>query len=146
MNCDSPIEVAQQVASGFGVGNMTFHIEIEDVLEQTALGASTFKNACSSAIESFLNDGNDLDSPIQWVTNFDGNADSLATYMNQPSTQFWLLPKREWQAPDAWYPPERGELVAENWVFFMTGASELNALFWAVVPRDGTDVYNYGFD
>ena len=66
--------------------------------------------------------------------------------MNQHYTYIYLVPNRARLSTDPWFPPELSESIEENWVFFMTGDAELNALFWAIVPRNGEPVYNYGYD
>lgn len=144
LTCDTPQERAEAIAQSFGVGEMAIWVDIDDVIEQDAMGDVKFEEAFYRALDSFLTDGTDDESPIQWVIAFDGDAGALKEYMNEAG--MWLVPNRERLSPDAWYPPEYGESIDNYWVFFMTSDAELNALFWALVPRDGSATYNYGFD
>jgi hypothetical protein len=135
------------VATDFGVRDISLLFDADDVYEQGALaGSVNFVDAFSKALESFLNDASDVYSPLQWVAGVDGTGDTLPLYMNQDYTYIHLVPNRARLSMETWYPPEFGESIEENWVFFMTGDAEMNALFWAIVPRNGEPVYNYGYD
>jgi hypothetical protein len=144
--CQTHAETAQSIAESFNVGDISLVLDPDDIYEQGSLGDMNFVDAFYKALESFLTDGSDVESPIAWVSSSDGNANALPSYMNQHYTYIYLVPNRARLSPDSWYPPEYGESIEDHWVFFMTGDAEMGALFWAIVPRNGEPVYNYGFD
>ena len=146
LTCQTQIETARSIAIEKGVGDIALSLDPDDIYEQGSYGDVTFLEAFRLALESFITDGTDDYSPLQWVTYGGGDASDLVAHMNRSDTTIYLLPDRERLSPDAWYPPENGESIADHWIFFMTGDVQLTALFWALVPRNGADPFNYGFD
>lgn len=43
-------------------------------------------------------------------------------------------------------PPEEGESVEENWVFELSLPTLSDHIYWAIVPRNGSQAYHYGFN
>ena len=144
----------QKVKNELGVAELTVVADSKHVANQTALGGSvSFAEALRSAIQSFLENGDSIESPVGLVQNDPGAYDLpddadiaaitefLRQRMNQPSSQVILL--------DAEYRflPEEGETVDENWIFRLEMPDTFSGLTWAIVPRSGSEpAYNYNFD
>jgi len=137
------------VLMGFGIEELEFIFPFDEVSTQTALPGNevTFIEALTLAIESFLEDDRDAESPralLEFAAAppcFDGGpAARVRCFMNEPGSMIRLVTM-------AGPPAENGEGVEQNWVFFMTLPSLSDHLYWAIVDRSGVrDAYNYGFN
>ncbi len=116
-----------------------------------------FEAALRAAIDSFLTDFDDAESPMaltleeaiygpngggSWPPNANdieiARAD-LLSHINRPSTKVRLLCLGE--------SPEGGESAANNWIVSLYIDSLSDHGHWAVIDRDGSEAtYNYGFN
>lgn len=143
----------QKVKDKLGVPELTVVANPQHVADQTALGGSvSFAEALRSAIQSFLENGDSIESPVGLVQNDPGAYDLpddvdiaaitefLGELLNQPSSEVILL------APEARFLPEEGETVEENWIFRLKMPDVFSDLMWGIVPRSGSEpAYTYGF-
>ncbi|WP_353929298.1 lamin tail domain-containing protein [Okeanomitos corallinicola TIOX110] len=120
--------------------------------KQMSLGGKvTFTEALSLAIQSFLEDDNEIESPLGLILNDPGSFDlagdvtkAMATekvrsYLNEGGV-LTLYPTAKRNTA------ENGETVEENWIFELSLPAMGDTIFWAIVPRAGEKkVYNYGF-
>ena len=105
-----------------------------------------FDGALDAAVRSWLEDGDDYESPLALVEEIDSGpclqpdpTERVRCFMNQPGSRVELI------VPGGPHQAEHGENLGENWLFFLDLPALSDHLYWAVVPRDGGDVGNYGF-
>ncbi|MEA5580150.1 lamin tail domain-containing protein [Nodularia harveyana UHCC-0300] len=136
----------------FKVPELKFVATYNAVNKQMSLGGKvTFTEAVSLAIQSFLEDDNEIESPLGLIMNDPGSFDltgdvtkAMATekvrsYLNEGGV-LTLYPTAELSTA------ENGETVEENWIFELSLPAMGDTIFWAIVPRSGEEkVYNYGF-
>ncbi|MEE2758265.1 MAG: hypothetical protein VYA30_16520 [Myxococcota bacterium] len=137
------------VKQRFGLMNMTTRIELADVAEQVELygGQVDFESALVAALNNFLTDGRDEESPLRLVVDaVHGNCgladmtERVRCFMNDPRTIFTLY-------GSIGFAPENGERVEQNWIFVLQAESLSDHIQWAIVDRMGrTPTYNYGFN
>jgi hypothetical protein len=146
---EDPVAV---ILEQYGVGLLTSHLSLDEAAAQAEQygSAVSFLEALHDALNSFLTDGSDLESPLALMDDVEaedcgnppGAAEKLLCFMNRPSTEFWLVGA----AGQPW-PADNGESVTLYWVFFMTIPDLGDYHFWAIVDRSGEQpVYNYGFN
>ena len=118
-------------------------------------GSVSFIQALELAMESFLYDDSDEESPmamaafvaeVTWDPNNpmgqtfkEATFAVLLDYLNRPSATLNLVafPKTA----------ENGETVDKSWIFFLTIDEMSDHLYWAIVNRQGIQAtYNYGFN
>ena len=106
-----------------------------------------FEPAFDAAIESWLRDGSDVESPLALVEEIDEGpclqtdpTERVRCFMNQPHSRVDII------VPGGPHPAEHGEAIADHWVFFLDLPALSDHLYWAVVPRDGSAVRTYGFN
>lgn len=140
------------VKDQLNVPNLNVIASYRAINEQMSLpGNVTFTQALHLALESFLNDDDDIESPLGLIRNDPGafglpnNATKakakkkLRAYINDGAT-LTLYPTARRSTP------EKGESVEENWIFELRIHQLSDHLHWAIVPRSGEkNVYNYGF-
>jgi hypothetical protein len=69
----------------------------------------------------------------------------LREQMQNPRTTFSLYLGRT--VKDQVYPPEQGESLQDNWIFFLSVPTLSDHLYWVIVDRKGqTAPYLYGFN
>ncbi len=134
-----------------GVTGLGLALAGDEIAAQAAAhpGPVGFDTALRAALESLLTEPNSIESPIALVMEgidegpWTGPTpqDTLRWFFQQPGAELSLVP-----SSGAEYPPEHGESVAEAWLFHLRLPQLSDHSFWAVVPRDGGDVYNYGFN
>ncbi|GAX36560.1 LamG-like jellyroll fold domain-containing protein [Nodularia sp. NIES-3585] len=119
--------------------------------QQMAMGSKvTFVDALKLAIRSFLEDAEEIESPLGQMLNDPGAFDLpqgaepaaatkvLRSYLNQPTSSLTL------QSANSQYPPENGEKVDTNWIFLLQ-IGEISGLYWVIIDRSGSKAaYNYG--
>jgi hypothetical protein len=137
-----PMNSAEIVAADLGLSGLNLHLDPSEIEAQQAYGGLSFIDAFEKALLSILNDGTDEESPLTIA----GDQGLLISLLNQDSSDLWLIPDRERQPDDDWYPPEYGESLSENWLFQLLIPSLSDHLFWTIVPRDGGNPWNYGFN
>jgi hypothetical protein len=115
-------------------------------------GSISFEDALKSAIQSYLTDGTKSDSPYWLIEqvpddyglNYDNNSAENITqvlydYLNDGHSTIELI------TSESKFPPEEGEKITDNWVFLLKASRFSASLHWAIVPRNGNKVYNYGY-
>ncbi len=157
----------QGTLEGFGLTstNVIFdELEVRGQANEFA-NAVWFDEALSLAMESFLFDDEDAESPralLEYVDQdpqCDSSADQgdplvarILCHINQAETAIGLVERVfDADADVRIFPPEQGEDLSQNWVFFMKIPSMGDHLHWALVSRqrnadDTVTVYNYGFN
>ncbi len=129
----------------FSVPSLKVAVDAVELRGQEGLNnAVPFEAALRSALESFLKDGDDPESPLGLVSELNGgsraeNEAALRDLLNDPSTELSLMARTD--------SPEHGESVQDNWVFslYIPGLSDHG--HWAIVDRAGDQAtYNYGFN
>ncbi len=139
------------IKTELGVPQLTVKVSPSGINKQMAMGSKvTFVDALKLAIQSFLEDDTEIESPLGQMLNDPGafglpqGADKAAatkvlrSYLNQPTSTLTL------QTAKSQYPPENGEKVDTNWIFLLE-LKEISGLYWAIVDRSGTKAaYNYG--
>ena len=142
-----------QLKLDYGMPNLVVVATPKDIERQMNLpNKVSFIDALSKAINSFLYDGKDIESPFSYIKNDpessglprdadnDALSERLRTYMNLASTSIILITD-EYQ-----YKPEHGETVADNWSFRLNATTFSADMHWAIVDRQGVKAtYNYGF-
>ena len=132
-----------------GLENMRTRFPEAEIEEQEAMypSAIDFETALASALESFLNDGQDLESPRSLAQDVvDGPClmneltERVRCFLNR-DTAYLELYGREG------FAPENREPINENWIFVLRAESLSDHIQWAIVDRSGVrDTYNYGFN
>jgi len=142
----------REVLTALGLPDMVLRFPASDLDEQSAFaddGSICLQDAISSAIDSLLWDSSDLESPLALMLDIIDDESAaraaLQDFLNRASTLFALVPLSP-QRGSGVFPPEHGESIEANWVFFVAIGDFSDHLFWVVVPRDGGDVLNYGFN
>jgi hypothetical protein len=143
-------EARQIIQEEFELDRMTVDISSLEVQYQSTVldNAVEFGDALRAAITSFMNDDDDCESPLMLLQDNLGfekeeAKKELVTYMNRPSTRIALVAFAGGSA----YPPEGGESIEDNWVFFLMINTLSDHLYWAIVDRSGEQpVYHYGFN
>ena len=125
--------------------------------EKAFSGTVTAENAAILAIESFLKDSSDVESPLALATeqaleelNLPETAAQdaqvlrkarrlLSAHLNQPTSNITFLSLGQ--------EPERGESLTKNWIIRLKIPTLSDHIFWAIVDRSGKKTtYNYGFN
>jgi hypothetical protein len=139
------------IKTELGVPQLTVKVSPSAINKQMAMGSKvTFVGALKLAINSFLEDDSQTESPLGQILNDPGayglakGADKAAaikvlrSYLNQPTSTVTL------QTAKSQYPPENGEKVDANWIFLLQ-LKEMSGLYWVIVDRSGAlSAYNYG--
>ena len=141
-NEENPPLSAESIAENLGLDGLNLHLDASEVAAQQAYGAHVFIDAFEDALLSILNDGTDEESPLALAE----TQASLISFLNDGSAGIWLIPDRERQSDDPWFPPEYGESLSDNWLFQLLTPSLSDHLFWVIVPRNGDEAHNYGFN
>ena len=147
------------VHSEYNLPNTSVTISAEALCDQIQNLDShiDFLSSVSLALNSFINDTTDIESPLSIATDLAFNElgiahiipvpdrvkakarEILLTHLNKPSAKLELLPRSE--------TPEGGESVDENWILHLKIADLSDHSYWAVVHRSGrVRTYNYGFN
>ena len=147
------------VHNEYNLPNATVAISVEALCDQIQNLDSNidFLSSVSLALNSFLNDASDIESPLAIATELAFNdlgisyiipipdnvklraKEILITHLNKPSAKIELLPRSE--------TPEGGEAVDDNWILHLRIAELSDHSFWSVVHRSGrVRAYNYGFN
>ncbi len=147
------------IRNEFKLDKISIDIDASDVASQSENPKNSvgFEQALRSALNSFMNDGHDAESPLGLVLE---DADSffyqqgnhnpsgeqlmekakemLFALLNDPGTKIRLYNVNE--------TPEYGESVSDNWVFSLYIGNYTDDGHWAIVNRADGSVYNYGFN
>lgn len=111
-----------------------------------------FEDALTKAIQNYLTDGAKSDSPYWLVEqvpdDYGFNYDTVSSekikkvlhsFLNDGHSTLELI------TPESRFPPEYGEKIEENWLFLLKVNRFSASLHWAIVPRNGDAVFNYGY-
>ncbi len=126
-------------------------------IESSEEGAVDVVAAARKAINSFLTDSRDIESPLALAIEVAFNEAGLPVSEPVPpevaeSARQMLLAelassKTTVRLTKAGDEAEHGEKSGPNWVFRMTSKGLSDHIFWAIVDRSGkVPVYNYGFN
>lgn len=146
--------IIQAVIMRVGVPELAVEAMPEEIAAQATENQTvSFEAALQAALESFISDGTDYDSPLAVLMSdpqtFGLEADQeVAVYqahlrklINQPGNSIELVRR------DERFQPERGESLSDYWVFRLKLPNDFPFLHWALVRRDGSAAaYNYGFN
>jgi hypothetical protein len=145
-----PAIVAGVVAQA-GIASVATDFPFEEVEAQSAgvRGVVPFGTALRAAVESFLADGTDEESPLALVAELTEGPclqpdplDRVKCYVDRPTSQLALV--RADGTPQA---AEHGEEVADAWIFWLYLPELSDHGHWAIVDRAGAAAtYNYGFN
>ena len=108
---------------------------------------SRFWRRSTRALESFLEDGTNEESPRSLAamapTNICPSDDLRARvvcFLNRDTAYLELY-------GSAGFAPEEGEPLSRNWIFVLQAESLSDHIQWAIVDRAGVEpTYNYGFN
>lgn len=165
-NMDMSIEsiIRQIVEDEFDLPGLETNVEENEVkIQQFSLeNEIDFDDALRLALKSFLEDGQDVESPRNLVMEaheiFKHNFDSEESWENELDAKVMeyfsegiidLIPLEMPENEFDWEfnPPQNGESVQENWIFHLYLPNLSDHGHWAVVDRKGEkSVYNYGFN
>ena len=132
-----------------GISKLTVDVPTEAVAAQATFAGNrvSFEKAFGQAVESFLTDADDIESPRSLFGDEFENGDAkLKEYLNDPASKISLVQADERMDGASWYPAEHGESVEKNWIFALRIPGFSDHLFWAIIPRNGEAPYNYGFN
>ena len=149
------VEEIENIKTKLGVTDLTVLIDFDRLEVQIRNGEKvTFLDALESGIRSFIEDGEDNQSPVGVIElepeTFDlpteadraKVSEAIRGYMNLPSSELTLLH----QDSDSEILPKQEESIEENWIFYLSLPDLCYNLFWAIIDRKGTQkIYNYGF-
>lgn len=156
--------IQQVVVQEFDFPNLSVIADAAEVAAQMALPNNTisFEQALRNALNSFLKDGEHIESPRSLVENvhelfrdrFENEAawDAALTakvreYLSENS-QLAHHPLRALTDDEALFNrPENGETTAQNWIFQLSLRNLSDHVYWAISDRTGVKpTYNYGFN
>jgi len=163
-SCSQKKRIQQEVESipktlelleNYNIPKLTIYYDMLKMEAMPKDGMYTYIDALELAIESFLTDGSNPESPLAIVPdaieNYKGNVAKsdqqyakLIELINRGGSL--CMPDIE-RALDSCFYAEEGEDVDKNWIFLLQIPQLSDHLFWAIVPKDGKEkVYNYGFN
>jgi len=133
----------------YGLSMMRIRIAEWEVLGQQERfpGVVDFDAALRAALESFLLDGDDVESPRSLAQDFptepclmEDITERVRCHLNRPTSYFELYGQEG-------FPPENGESIDRYWVFILRAESLSDHIQWALVDRQGEGpTFNYGFN
>ncbi len=147
------------IRNNYRLPNVAIAISVEHLCDQIQNLDSNvdFLSSISLALDSFLNDASDIESPLSIATDlaFDDLGinhtfpipdnvkarakEILVDHLNRSSTKIELLSRSE--------TPEGGEVVDDNWILHLRVSELSDHSFWSIVHRSGkVRAYNYGFN
>lgn len=147
MAVNADLKSTRIIRSEYGLKNIKISISDKDINQQMRLpNHISYEKALRLAIESFLNDDSDVESPLSLVMDNEPSQPSkekakqiLLQYLNKSTSRIQLLPLHE--------KPEGGESCNENWIFYLYISDLSDHAHWAVIDRKGLEApYNYGFN
>jgi len=142
-----------------GLDDLKNELRVEEAQKQEKEfpGKITGEKAVALALESFLNDASDIESPLALATQLaleDLNLSCdqakspkvvkrakaiLYSHFNRYSSEIRFLSLGE--------EPEHGEKTSQNWIVRLKISTLSDHIFWAIIERNGkVSPYNYGFN
>jgi hypothetical protein len=145
-----------RIARALGVPTLVLEIDADEVARQEALGGRvSFEAAFRGALESFINDNEHPESPNALLRGDEGISDGGArartrAVLDQDTSYFGLVhldpPASEEDPSYGLHRPPGQDDLQQAWVFYLVTEETYDHGHWAVVPRDGGKVFNYGFN
>lgn len=142
-------ERIENILTERGLNEIRTRLPIAEINDQSNLypGSVNFEVALTSALDSFLNDGRDLESPRSLAQEVAGGpclmadlTERVRCFLNR-DTAYLELYGREG------FAPENREPLEENWIFILRAESLSDHIQWAIIHRNGDrETYNYGFN
>lgn len=140
--------VAAMLASR-GIGKISLDFPDGEADRQAAAhpGSVSFEAALEKALDSFLTDSDDPESPLGLVSDIDSDDSckrrtdqaTLKCYLDDPQAELGML-----RLGDS---AEHGEKVSDYWIFTVSLPHLSDHGHWAIVDRKGREAtYNYGFN
>ena len=138
-----------QIIEDFGLDDMRIRFPESDIefQESTHIGTVDFTLALTQAINSFLTDGTDVESPRSLAADVregpcldDDLTERVRCFLNRDTAILELYGSEG-------FAPENREPIAENWIFVLRAESLSDHIQWAIIDRTGAQApYNYGFN
>ena len=158
-------ETITEICHRVGLDQVTIVADQTEVQRQEAGAAVSFADALEAALRTLIapGDGNPEHDGAPWdyvaavpeAFGLPGNADADAIaaivreIVNQTQTVIYLLEPNDYDpelSERDVFPPEYGETIDENWVFY-TPLDEFGSLHWMIVDKSGKKpAYCYGHD
>lgn len=137
------------ILAAHGVPRISLDLPADEATRQAAAHPSTvgFEAALDKALTSFLQDGDDPESPLGLVSDIDDDdpckkatdRETVKCFLNDPRTELGMLKMGE--------SAEHGESVGDYWIFTVYIDHLSDHGHWAIVDRKGAEAtYNYGFN
>lgn len=132
-----------------GISKITVDLPATEAARQAEKhpSAVSFEAALEKALDSFLNDGDDPESPLGIASEVDSDdachrstpKATLECFLNDPEATLGML--------EVGQSAEHGEKVSDAWIFTVYIGKLSDHGHWAVVDRKGVEAtYNYGFN
>lgn len=151
-------EEINQLKSDYQLPKLQINASDAEIAAQSKLdGGISFIHALSKAINSFIYDGADIDSPFGLIRNDPGSFDltypadeddiseKIQFYLNMDNASITLLVLDPDAIDRRQFMPERGEQISDNWIFRLESQMSSD-LHWAIIDRQGLrPTINYGF-
>ncbi len=137
------------ILAEFGLTSMRTRLPTAEIETQASNygGTIEFTTALRAALNSFLDDDTDAESPRSLATDVrtgpcldDDIRERVRCFLNRGTAYLELY-------GDEGFAPEERESVDANWVFILRAESLSDHIQWAIVDRNGVQpTYNYGFN
>lgn len=137
-------DINKVVAGEFKLNKINLEMNLEEINTQEKIpGKVKFIEALRLALQSYMNDSSDSESPLALVSdrvNGEKKAKKqLFKLMNRKTTTLFITKIGE--------SPEGGEEVSDNWIISLYLEDLSDHFHWAIIDRNGNEaVYNYGFN
>ncbi len=137
------------ILAEFGLTSMRTRLPTAEIESQASnfVGTVEFTTALRAALNSFLDDGTDVESPRSLATDArtgpcldEDIRERVRCFLNRDTAYLELY-------GDEGFAPEEQESVDAHWVFILRAESLSDHIQWAIVDRNGVQpTYNYGFN
>jgi hypothetical protein len=137
------------ILAEFGLTSMRSRLPTAEIESQASNfgGTVEFTTALRAALNSFLDDGTDVESPRSLATDVrtgpcleEDIRERVRCFLNRNTAYLELY-------GDEGFAPEEQESVDANWIFILRAESLSDHIQWAIVDRIGVQpTYNYGFN
>ena len=137
------------ILAEFGLTSMRTRLPRAEIESQASNfgGTVEFTSALRAALNSFLDDGTDIESPRSLATDVrtgpcldEDIRERVRCFLNRDTAYLELY-------GDEGFAPEEQESVDAHWIFILRAESLSDHIQWAIVDRNGVQpTYNYGFN
>jgi hypothetical protein len=146
----------KQVLLDSGLSQISASFPADEVAAQACKLKNTvsFAAALGDAIQSFLKNADDVESPLALMEEADPDptcpqargTEQVRCTMNRKSSILGIV-YRDGQRHGSIWGPENNDSVVDNWVFYLHMDDFTDHMFWAVADRAGkSPTFNYGFN